>query len=155
LIDEEPAVLTSQKGNVLDPKRPLCTQMSALGSLMEPPVRLLLAIAALLAAAPSAVAQAASDPAKACAEPAAASDSATAAAPPASDASKEATGAISVEADTCATIQEGQGATPPSSAAIAATLAEAERRVANLKFEVGPPPRNLTRGANSVSRPIS
>ena len=33
--------------------------------------------------------------------------------------------------------------------AVAAALAEAERRAANLKFEVGPPPPNLTKGRNS------
>jgi hypothetical protein len=32
--------------------------------------------------------------------------------------------------------------------AVAAALAEGERRVANLKFEVGPPPPNLTKGHN-------
>jgi hypothetical protein len=115
---------------------------------MEPPVRLLLAIAVLVAA-PSALAQAANQPAKVCAEPGAAP---TGEAPAASDASKDAAPVISAGADACAA---GQGVTPASSGAIAATLAEAERRVANLKFEVGPPPRNLTRGANSVSRPIS
>ncbi len=31
---------------------------------------------------------------------------------------------------------------------VAQTLAEAERRAANLKFEVGPPPPNLTKGRN-------
>ena len=33
-----------------------------------------------------------------------------------------------------------------SGAIINATLAEADRRAASLKFEVGPPPRNVTRG---------
>jgi hypothetical protein len=36
-----------------------------------------------------------------------------------------------------------------SSAIVAATLAEAERRAANLKFEVGPPPRFMTRERKS------
>ncbi len=38
-----------------------------------------------------------------------------------------------------------------SSAIVAATLAEAERRAANLKFEVAPPPRFMTK--ESISRP--
>jgi hypothetical protein len=50
-------------------------------------------------------------------------------------------------------------ATPPAISAangqIAAIVAEAERRLAAMKFEVGPPPRNLTREANPASRPIS
>lgn len=36
-----------------------------------------------------------------------------------------------------------------SSSIVAATLAEAERRAANLKFEVGPPPRFMTRERKS------
>ena len=36
-----------------------------------------------------------------------------------------------------------------SSSIVAATLAEAERRAANLKFEVGPPPRFMTKERNS------
>jgi hypothetical protein len=36
-----------------------------------------------------------------------------------------------------------------SSAIVAATLAEAERRAANLKFEVGPPPRFMTKERKS------
>ena len=33
-----------------------------------------------------------------------------------------------------------------SGSIVGATLAEAEHRAANLKFEVGPPPRNMTKG---------
>jgi hypothetical protein len=33
------------------------------------------------------------------------------------------------------------------------TLADADRKAASLKFEVGPPPRNMTRGRGSVPRP--
>ena len=36
-----------------------------------------------------------------------------------------------------------------SRAIVAETLAEAERRAANLQFEVGPPPRHMTKGRNS------
>ena len=40
-----------------------------------------------------------------------------------------------------------------SRAVVDAALAEADQKVANLKFEVGPPPRNLTRGREASSRP--
>jgi hypothetical protein len=39
--------------------------------------------------------------------------------------------------------------TSASSSIVAATLAEAERRAANLKFEVAPPPRFMTKERNS------
>lgn len=42
----------------------------------------------------------------------------------------------------------GGHAASASSAVIADALAEAERRAANMKFEVGPPPPRLTRGRN-------
>lgn len=32
------------------------------------------------------------------------------------------------------------------------TLADADRKAASLKFEVGPPPRNMTKGRGSISR---
>ena len=35
-----------------------------------------------------------------------------------------------------------------SSAVVAASLAEADRRLANMKFVIGPPPRNMTKGRN-------
>jgi hypothetical protein len=41
-----------------------------------------------------------------------------------------------------------------ASAALEVTLAEARRRAANLKFEVGPPPRNLTKGETAASPSI-
>ena len=34
------------------------------------------------------------------------------------------------------------------------TLAEADRKAASLKFEVGPPPRNMTRGRGPFSGPF-
>lgn len=42
-----------------------------------------------------------------------------------------------------------QGLSPASREAVAAALAEAERNVANLKFEVGPPPPIAAKGRNS------
>jgi hypothetical protein len=39
----------------------------------------------------------------------------------------------------------GEHIAPASSSIVAATLAEAERRAANLKFEVAPPPRFMTK----------
>ncbi len=38
--------------------------------------------------------------------------------------------------------------------AIDQTLAEADRKAASLKFEVGPPPRNMTRGRGPFSGPF-
>jgi hypothetical protein len=35
-----------------------------------------------------------------------------------------------------------------SSALVEASLAEADRRLANMKFVIGPPPRNMTKGRN-------
>jgi hypothetical protein len=49
------------------------------------------------------------------------------------------TAASAVSPDIAATSRE----------AVAAALAEGERRAASLKFEVGPPPPNLTKGRNS------
>jgi hypothetical protein len=40
-----------------------------------------------------------------------------------------------------------------SRAVVDAALAEADQKVANLEFEVGPPPRNLTRRREAPSRP--
>lgn len=43
----------------------------------------------------------------------------------------------------------GPTASHAPNAAVAEALAEAQRRLANLKFEVGPPPRNMTKGRTS------
>lgn len=45
--------------------------------------------------------------------------------------------------------RDGNAMSPTSSSIVAATLAEAERRAANLRFEVAPPPRFVTRERNS------
>ena len=44
-----------------------------------------------------------------------------------------------------------EGVSSSSREAVAAALAEAEHNANNLKFEVGPPPPNLTKGRNSGS----
>lgn len=41
-----------------------------------------------------------------------------------------------------------EAAATSASAIVAATLAEADRRLANMKFVIGPPPRNMTKGRN-------
>jgi hypothetical protein len=50
-----------------------------------------------------------------------------------------------VEATAETPVALSAGPAPTSSSIVAATLAEAERRAANLKFEVGPPPRFMTK----------
>lgn len=71
-------------------------------------------------------------------------------------------GAIAADTAVCSAIRDaakgfvasatpaltGSRAAAASSAIIADALAEAERRAANMKFEVGPPPPRLTRGRN-------
>ncbi len=52
-----------------------------------------------------------------------------------------------------AAAQHDDEVTAASRAVVDAALAEAEQRVANLKFEVGPPPRNLTRARELPSKP--
>jgi hypothetical protein len=74
---------------------------------------------------------------------------------------RAALGAIAADTLICTPIREAaedlvnssfSAAVGPSAAAsnsiIAEALAEAERRAANMKFEVGPPPPRLTRGRN-------
>lgn len=120
-------------------------------------MRLLLVAASVLLATPSSMAQVASGPEKICADPA----TANVAPPSAGDASKDVTpasattGQAADNSAVCAVAPDGQGAPSTASASLAATIAEAERRVANLKFEVGPPPRNLTKGASSTPGPVS
>jgi hypothetical protein len=104
-------------------------------------------IAVLLLATPCALAQVAAKPAKACIDPLVQT--------PSSGQSKDGSGAASIDQDICSVSPEGQAAPSTASSVVAATLAEAHRRTANLKFEVGPPPRNLTKGADVASRPIS
>lgn len=48
-----------------------------------------------------------------------------------------------------ASLSVPQGLSPASRDAVAAALAEAERNVANLRFEVGPPPPIAAKGRNS------
>jgi hypothetical protein len=95
-----------------------------------------------------ALAQAAPEPASACAEMTATLGSS---APPASGASKDTIPAVSASPE-CAV---PPGLVAPANDQIAAFFAEAERRLASMKFVVGPPPRKLTREADSASRPIS
>ncbi|MDP3738001.1 MAG: hypothetical protein Q8R02_11460 [Hyphomonadaceae bacterium] len=61
---------------------------------------------------------------------------------PARDAATELSNAI-VDASASAAIREIAVA---SGSIVGVTLAEADRRAANLKFKVGPPPRNMTKG---------
>ncbi|MDP3493652.1 MAG: hypothetical protein Q8R82_11090, partial [Hyphomonadaceae bacterium] len=49
----------------------------------------------------------------------------------------------------------GQQASVSSRLVVEQTLAEADRNAASLKFEVGPPPRNMTKGRGAVSLPRS
>jgi hypothetical protein len=114
---------------------------------MEQPVRLLLASAALILSTPCALAQAAPEAAKPCVEPLAEA--------PVGEPSKDGIGPATGDQIACAVATDSQGASSPTSAVVAATLAEAQRRAANLKFEVGPPPRNLTKGAAPATRPVS
>jgi hypothetical protein len=51
-------------------------------------------------------------------------------------------------ADAAAPIGPDEIAAASARGVVAATLAEANRRVANLKFVIGPPPRNMTKGRN-------
>jgi hypothetical protein len=61
---------------------------------------------------------------------------------PVRDAAKELSTAV-VDASATAASEEIAAA---SGAIVDATLAEADRRAASLKFKVGPPPRNMTQG---------
>lgn len=44
------------------------------------------------------------------------------------------------------TLAREEAAAASASAIVAASLAEADRRLATMKFETGPPPRNMTKG---------
>ena len=61
---------------------------------------------------------------------------------PVRDAATELSASVVAEGATAAATEISAA----SGAIINATLAEADRRAASLKFEVGPPPRNVTRG---------
>ena len=59
--------------------------------------------------------------------------------------------ALSLVADTGTPADTGANAPDPARALVEATLAEADRRAAAMKFEVGPPPLNLSRGRRGGS----
>jgi hypothetical protein len=81
--------------------------------------------------------------------------------PVSADATPAPTGAAPNESATaladreiCKVVTAPPEAPTEASAALEVTLAEARRRAANLKFEVGPPPRNLTKGETAASPSI-
>jgi hypothetical protein len=59
--------------------------------------------------------------------------------------------ALSLVADSGTLADTGANAPDPARALVEATLAEADRRAAAMKFEVGPPPLNLSRGRRGGS----
>jgi hypothetical protein len=68
----------------------------------------------------------------------------------ASEIGKSRVGAIAgVGADSSTSPAVPEGLSPSSRDAVAAALAEAERNISNLKFEVGPPPPIAAKGRNS------
>jgi len=56
------------------------------------------------------------------------------------------TAAQALAADLIKTLNPDAGVKEAARAAVDATLAEADRRAASMKFEVAPPPLNLSRG---------
>lgn len=64
---------------------------------------------------------------------------------PVRNAAKELAVSLAASASAAAEVQTA----PASSTVLAEVEAEAERRTASLKFEVGPPPPNLTKGRSS------
>ena len=54
----------------------------------------------------------------------------------------------SIAQGAAAAFEQDEIAAASARAIVAATLAEADRRVANMKFVIGPPPRNMTKGRN-------
>jgi hypothetical protein len=62
---------------------------------------------------------------------------------------KDAAGAFAEQASAETSARADGHIASASSSIVAATLAEAERRASNLKFEVGPPPRFMTKERNS------
>lgn len=62
---------------------------------------------------------------------------------------REAARALGVELSVA--MEPDASVTDPARALVAATLAEADRRAAAMKFEVGPPPLNLSRGRQGGS----
>lgn len=59
--------------------------------------------------------------------------------------------ALSLVAETGTLADAGANAPDPARALVEATLVEADRRAAAMKFEVGPPPLNLSRGRRGGS----
>lgn len=112
-------------------------------------MRSLFTMFVFLTAAP-AVAQIAAAPDAACVERSVPADATPS---PSTGAAPNESATASADREICVAIDALPEAPAQASVALEATLAEARRRAASLKFEVGPPPRNLTKGETTTSRP--